>query len=249
MNLRQIVEEDDTQAGRVFDRTIQILVVASIIAFPISTLPKLSHLVREILQWFEFIVVVLFTIEYGLRIYVSEHRLRFVTSFFGIVDLIAILPYYLGVALDLRSVRIIRIMRVLRLLKLTRYSRAVQRMHRALTIVREELILFGGVALVVLYLSTVGIYYFERDAQPDTFASIFHSLWWAIATLTTVGYGDAYPVTMGGRLFTFLVLVLGVGVIAVPTSLLASALSQARREDARREAEQHGADEGESRAR
>ena len=94
--------------------------------------------------------------------------------------------------------------------------------------VREELVLFIGVSLMLIYLSAVGVYYFEHDSQPEQFASVFHSLWWAVVTLTTVGYGDVYPVTLGGRLFTFVVLFLGLGIVAVPTGLIASALSKAR---------------------
>ena len=85
--------------------------------------------------------------------------------------------------------------------------------------------------MILLYLSSVGIYYFENSAQPNAFKSIFHSLWWAIATLTTVGYGDVYPVTAGGKVFTFFVLSIGLGVIAVPTGMVASALAKARDEE------------------
>ena len=93
---------------------------------------------------------------------------------------------------------------------------------------REEFVLFGVFAIILLYLSSVGIYYCEHEAQPKAFASIFHCLWWSVCTLTTVGYGDVYPVTAGGRLFTFLVLAIGLGVVAVPTGLVASALSKSR---------------------
>jgi voltage-gated potassium channel len=90
------------------------------------------------------------------------------------------------------------------------------------------LALFGAVALIVLYLAGVGIYQFEHDAQPEVFSSVFHCLWWATTTLTTVGYGDAFPITAGGRIFTFFVLVVGLAIVAVPTGLMASALTQAR---------------------
>ena len=90
---------------------------------------------------------------------------------------------------------------------------------------------FLGIAVMLIYLSAVGIYYFEHDAQPDLFASVFHSLWWAVVTLTTVGYGDAFPVTLGGRIFTFAVLMAGLGIVAVPTGLLASALARVREEE------------------
>jgi voltage-gated potassium channel len=123
------------------------------------------------------------------------------------------------------------LLRLLRILKFARYNSAVLRFERALVIAREELALFTAVSLMLLYLSAVGIYFFENDAQPEQFGSVFHSLWWAVATLTTVGYGDVYPVTVGGRVFTFFVLIIGLGIVAVPTGVVASALAQARREE------------------
>lgn len=162
----------------------------------------------------------------------AGNRLRFAFSFYGRVDLAAILPFYIATGLDLRAVRVFRMLRLVRILKLLKYSQAVARFNRALRIAREELILFGFIAGIMLYLSAVGIYYFESEAQPEQFRSVFHSLWWAISTLTTVGYGDMYPITTGGRVFTCFVLMVGLGIIAVPTGILASALSQARIEEA-----------------
>ena len=100
---------------------------------------------------------------------------------------------------------------------------------------KEELVIFTLASFVLLYLSAVGIYHFEHAAQPDVFRSIFDSLWWSVATLTTVGYGDIYPITLGGKMFTFCVLMIGLGLIAVPTGIVASALSAVRHE--RRESE------------
>ena len=124
-----------------------------------------------------------------------------------------------------------RLLRILRVLKLIRYNTATQRFHRAFIIAKEELVLFFIVTLILLYLSAVGIYYCENPVQPEAFKSVFHSLWWAVVTLTTVGYGDVYPITLAGRIFTFFVLMIGLGVIAVPTGLVSSALSQARQEE------------------
>ena len=222
------MEGSDTRAGRAFDLAVQALVLISVISFSLETLPDLSQSARFWLRWIERITVALFTLEYGLRIAVAERRLGFVFSFFGLVDLIAILPFYLSLGLDLRSVRAIRFLRIFQILKLARYNAAVRRFHRAFLIAREELALFAVAAFVQVYLAAVGVYFFERTAQPEVFASIFHSLWWAIVTLTTVGYGDAYPVTAGGQFFTGLILVLGLGVVAVPTGLVASALAKAR---------------------
>lgn len=207
---------------------IQALIILNLIAFAVETLPALSSEWRRYLRLFEVATVSIFTLEYVLRLALGRPRLFYAFSFFGLVDLIAILPFYLSTGIDLRSIRAFRMLRLFRLLKLARYSAAMQRFHRAFLIAREELILFGTVALIVLYLSSVGIYYFERDAQPDAFGSVFHALWWALATLTTVGYGDVYPITIGGRILTFFILIVGLGIVAVPTGLFASALSKAR---------------------
>ena len=104
----------------------------------------------------------------------------------------------------------------------------MNRYKEAFLSIKEELVLFGVTALIILYLSSVGIYYFENPAQPEVFSSVFSSMWWAVITLTTVGYGDVYPVTVGGRIFTTLILMVGLGVVAVPTGLFASALSKVK---------------------
>lgn len=148
---------------------------------------------------------------------------------FGLIDLMAILPFYLSLGVDLRTVRVLRIFRVFRVFKILRYSNAIDRFKLAMKSIREELAVFLLGAIVIVYLCSVGIYYFESEAQPDQFGSVFHCMWWAIVTLTTVGYGDAVPVTAGGRLFTSVVLLVGVGMVAVPTGLFASALTRTKR--------------------
>ncbi len=213
------------------DYLIQILIVLSLIAFAVETLPSLSQEWQKRLRLFEVVTVTIFTFEYVLRLVLCKPRLSYAFSFFGVVDLLAILPFYVSAGVDLRSLRAFRLLRLFRLLKLARYSAAMQRFHRAFLIAKEELVLFGATALIVFYLSSVGIYYFERDAQPEAFGSVFQAMWWSVATLTTVGYGDVYPITIGGRILTFFVLVVGLGIVAVPTGLFASALSKARESD------------------
>ena len=225
-----MVTRDDT--GRIsfgaWDYVIQVLIILSLIAFALETLPSLSTGCRRVLRIFEIVTVVIFSIEYLLRLVLGRPKLSYAFSFFGIVDLVAILPFYISSGIDLRSVRAFRLLRLFRLLKLARYSAAMQRFHRAFLIAKEEILLFGAMALIIFYLSSVGIFYFERDAQPEAFGSVFHAMWWSVATLTTVGYGDVYPITIGGRIFTFFVLIVGLGIVAVPTGLFASALSKAR---------------------
>lgn len=226
--IKQIIDGSDTVSGRVFDLSIQILIVISLITFSVETLPGLSPSSETVFNVIEVVTVLIFTLEYLVRIYVADQRMKFVCSFFGMIDLLAILPFYLSIGFDLRSIRAFRLLRLFRILKLGRYSAAVRRFHRALSIAREEIILFLCTTLIMLWLAAVGIYQFENDAQPDVFKSVFHSLWWAVTTLTTVGYGDSYPITLGGRIFTFFVLLIGLGIVAVPAGLVSSSLSRAR---------------------
>ena len=228
--IKNVIKENESRYGRLFSFIIQTLIVVSLITFSIDTLPDISDQTKYILLWLDVVIVSIFTVEYIVRIAIAEHKLKFIFSFFGLIDLMAILPFYIASGLDLRAVRAFRLLRLVRIFKLFRYNQAVRRFHRALIIAKEELILFGFVALILLYLAAVGIYYFEHQAQPAQFKSVFHCLWWAIITLTTVGYGDMYPITVGGKIFTFFILLLGLGIIAIPTGLVASALSQARSE-------------------
>ncbi|WP_089725394.1 ion transporter [Candidatus Thiosymbion oneisti] len=235
MDIKAIVESNDTLPGRTFDLIVQALILFSVITFSIETLPDLDAGTRKLLEVTEVIIAIIFTCEYFLRLYVAERKMSYALSFYGLIDLIAIVPFYLLPGVDLRSLRLFRLLSLFRLMKLLRYNKAIHQLSRALTIAREEIILFSLITLMLLYLSAVGIYYFENEAQPETFKSIFHSLWWAVATLSTVGYGDMYPITIGGKLFTFIILMLGLCIVAIPTGLLASALSRVKLEDHEKE--------------
>ena len=207
---------------------IGVLIVFSTICFSLETLPDLQPRTRLFLHYSEIVVIIVFTIEYLVRLYTAENRFRFFFSFYGLIDLLAIVPFYIAPAVDLRSLRLLRLLRLLRVLKLVRYHRALARFGKALYLAKEELVIFAVATLIFVYLAAVGIYYFEHQAQPDIYRSIFDSLWWAVTSLTTVGYGDMYPITLGGRLFTFVVLMLGLGMVSIPAGIMASALSSIR---------------------
>ncbi|MCN4144842.1 MAG: ion transporter [Thiohalomonas sp.] len=226
--LRKIVLDHDTKSGRLFDYMIQFLIILSLITFSITTIPDLNELETEILYIFQVTIVSIFTIEYITRIILSKRKLEYIFSFYGIIDLLAILPFYITTSVDLRSIRVFRFLIFFRLFKLLRYSKAIYHFRQAFIIAKEELILFAIATCMLLYITSVGIYYFENEAQPEAFKSIFHSLWWAVSTLTTVGYGDIYPITAGGKIFTFFILMIGLGIVAVPAGLLSSALSQSK---------------------
>ena len=226
--LRRIVEEVDTPWGKAFDALVTLLILASMWVMAVGTMPNLSSDAKSFLYSIETVILALFCAEYALRLWVAEKPLRYATSFFGVIDLLAIAPGILFAGVDTRAVRAIRLLRIFRLFKLARYNAAIRRLHRALMLAWEEVVLFVFASLVLLFIAATGIYHFEHEAQPEAFGSILHSFWWAIITLTTVGYGDVVPITSGGRAFTFLVLLIGLGVVAMPAGLIAASLTRAR---------------------
>lgn len=222
-----VLEDSTTKIGRRFEIFIQTLILLSIVSFSLDTIPNISEELSQILQGFEIFSISIFSIEYLLRIYVSKKPLQYIFSFYGFIDLVAILPFYLNGVLDLRFLRAFRILRIFRVVRLIKYNDALNRFKKAFAIVKEEIILFFLITIVLIFITSAGIYYFEHEAQPEVFKSIFHSPWWSIVTLTTVGYGDVYPITLGGKIFTFFVLMIRVGIVTIPAGLVANALLKA----------------------
>ena len=224
----KIVETRESKAGLYFDYAIQVLILLSVASFTIETLPDLTAETINYLETFELVCILTFSLEYLIRLYIAKNKLKFITSFYGIIDILAILPFYLTLGFDLRSARVLRFLRLFRLIKLIRYNKAIRRFQTAFMMIKQELIMFSIVSLILFYLSAVGIYYFENSVQPESFSSVFSSLWWSVVTLTTVGYGDIVPITVGGRIFTFIILMIGLGIIAIPSGMISSALTEAR---------------------
>lgn len=210
-----------------FDTVVMSVIVGGLVLDAVVTLEGLGPRLSRPLALASKAVTSLFVIEYMLRLATAPKRWRYVTSFYGIVDLVAILPTLLG--LDLRALRAFRLFRLLRLLKITR-AKALNRFGKALWTVKDEGLIFLFTTALVLYLAAAGIHHFEHEAQPATFGSIPESFWWAVTSLTTVGYGDAYPVTAGGRMFTAVILLAGIAIVAAPAGLVATALRRAGEE-------------------
>ncbi len=223
--LKNIVESHESRASRVFALFIQVLIILSLISFSLETIPSLNPELVKILNIFELISIMIFTFEYLVRIFVADKKLSYIFSFYGFIDFIAIAPFYLSGTIDLRSLRIVRVLRILRLFKLFRFNESLLLLKNAFSIVKREMIIFSFIAMILLYTSSVGIYFFENPAQPEQFSSIFACMWWAVSTMTTVGYGDMVPVTVGGKIFTSLISFIGIGVVSIPTALLASSLT------------------------
>ena len=231
--LRKVVEETGTRSGLVFDLSIQVLIIASIVIFSLETLPNLNDRTVIVLSILESVCITVFAIEYLLRLFVAKRKLKFVFSLWGMIDLLAILPFFLfayGITLNLIILRAFRLLRLVRILKLGRYNKSLSRMVLAMKIAREDLLLALAATLIMLLVASFGIYQFENPVQPEKFSSVFESLWWALATLTTVGYGDIYPITLGGRIFTGIILMIGLGIVALPAGIIASSLTEARKQ-------------------
>jgi voltage-gated potassium channel len=218
----------------IFDLAIMILIVLNVIAIIIESVPEYEAEIGEYLYAFEVFSVFVFTVEYILRIYISDmthpsdsrikSALKFMGSAYGIIDLLAVLPFFLPfvVRIDLRFLRILRLLRFMRVLKITRYNKSLNLIVSVVKEKRTELMMTGFLSLLVLILASFLMYYIEGEAQPDNFPNILTSFWWAIATLTTVGYGDIVPITGVGRFIGGIIAVLGIGIVALPTGLLSA---------------------------
>ena len=213
-----------------FDAVVLFLILVSLAAFSLETLPDLPADAYWWLLVCEGVITLLFTVEYLLRSSAADRYRDYALSFFGMVDLLAILPFYLefmGILEgDARFLRALRLLRVFEVFRLSGLDRALGDCIRALRFAWRPLVIAGILFAVLLFLAATGVWFFEREAQPQHFPSVVHSLWWSIITLTTVGYGDIVPITAGGRLFASAVALTGVGIVAVPAGIFASSLLQ-----------------------
>ena len=184
----------------------------------------------DFFYFFELVSIVIFSLEYLYRISYSfannglKGVLNYIFSFFGLIDLISILPFYLNqfINLDGRFLRILRLFRLTRIFKFGRDSNSLKLFTKALVSVREQLLFTLFLSALTILFSASAIYYLENEAQPDKFSSITESVWWATISLATVGYGDVYPITVGGKIFATIISLVGIGVVAIPTGVISA---------------------------
>ncbi len=235
-NILEVSDPDD-KFGKTFDIILITLILLNVAALVMETVEPVNAVMGDFFFWFEFYSVIFFSIEYILRLWTItlnpkySHpvtgRLRYMVSAIALIDLFAILPFFMPFfRIDLRFLRIFRVFRIFRLLKVARYFKALNLMIRVFENKKEELIMMLTFILFMLVLSASLMYYIENAAQPEAFASIPDAMWWGIATLTTVGYGDVYPITPLGQLLGAVIAILGIGFFALPTGILASGFSE-----------------------
>ena len=230
--------ENGDRASSIFDWTIMTLIALSILTIILDSFQNIHEKYQTVFQTFEVITVIIFTIEYILRIWTadllypeSKHpRLKYCFSFMAIIDLLAILPFYLPfISADLRflrMMRLFRLFRLLRVLKLGRYLDALQIIMKVIRTSGPQLIMSVVICFFVMLFSAIIMYEVENPVQPEQFPNVLSSLWWAICTLTTVGYGDVYPITAVGRFFASIISLVGIGIIAIPTGIIAAGFNQ-----------------------
>ena len=245
----QLLERSRDARGlsRIVDSCLVILILLNVAAVLLESMESVSLVFAAQFRLFEILSVAVFSVEYLLRMWVcveadrtnsnesaSSLRLRYAASPMAIIDLLAVLPFYLGALglLGAADMRMLRVLRLLRLFKLTRYADSMSLLWRVL---RENASNFAaalGVLLIVMILAASGMYLIEREAQPEAFGSVPSAMWWAFATLTTVGYGDVTPITPIGKVFGAAITVVSIGIVALPAGLLASSFSARLRQNA-----------------
>ncbi len=220
-----------------FDIVLMTLIILNALAIILESVPEIKEAYIHEFYYFEVFSVIFFSLEYILRIWSVtvnpdfRHpvwgRMKFIFTPYAVIDLLAILPFYINIfGMDMRIVRVLRIFRIFRLFKLVRYARALRIINGVFKSKKEELIISLFFILFMLLIVSCVMYFVENAAQPDQFSSIPETMWWGVATLTTVGYGDVYPVTNLGRLLAGIIAILGVGLFALPTGILAAGCAE-----------------------
>lgn len=228
--IHQIIFESDTRAGKAFDVVLLFLILVSTVLVMLDSIPSYREMHGELLSTLEWIITICFTIEYLLRIYSLRNKAAYVTSFFGIVDILSILPTYLSLAFGgahyLSIIRTLRLLRIFRIFNLNEYMAGGLAIYSALRESRRKILVFLVFITLVVFVFG-GVMYLVESKQPESgFENIPISIYWAIVTITTVGYGDISPVTPLGRFLASLIMIIGYAVIAVPTGIVTSEMTR-----------------------
>lgn len=223
--------------GQFYDIGMITLILLNVVSLIIATMESVWTRFGAFLTWFEVFSVLVFTADYLARLWAcraspvwggGKHgRIRFAFTPMAIIDLLSVLPFYLAfLTFDLRVLRVLRLFRIFRIIRLFRYSDSLELMGRTFRNKREELVITGAVVMALLIISSTLIYHAEREFQPEYYGSIPEAMWWSIVTLTTVGYGDVYPVSPLGKTLAAFVAVLGIGLFALPAGILGAGFTE-----------------------
>lgn len=227
--LHEIIFEADTREGKIFDVVLLVFIILSVFVVIISSVEPIYSKYGSLLRAIEWFFTIAFTIEYFFRIYSTGKPIKYIFSFMGIIDFLSIIPTFLVFLYPpirfMVDIRVIRLIRVFRVFKLSRYLKGANIMQIALRSSRPKIIVFLlSIILIVIILGTL---MFIIEGQRNGFENIPKSIYWAVVTLTTVGYGDVVPVTSMGKVLASIIMILGYGIIAVPTGIVSNAIARA----------------------
>ena len=229
--LHEIIFEADTPAGKAFDVALLVCILISVVTVSLESVASMRDEFGSLLRAMEWGLTALFTLEYFLRLSSVHRPGRYATSFFGVVDLLAVIPTYLSLlvpgAQSLVLIRTLRLLRVFRVLKLVQHSGEAKLLMAAMRASRPKITVFLGAQIIIVLI--VGALMYLIESSEAGFTSIPQSVYWAIVTMTTVGYGDIAPVTVPGRSLASVLMILGYSIIAVPTGIVTVELAQTRR--------------------
>jgi len=230
--LHEIIFEADTRSGKFFDVVLLWAIFISVVIVMLDSVTELHDKYETAFFVSEWFFTILFTIEYLLRLFLVKKPWKYVTSFYGIIDLLSILPSFIGLwhfdSHSLRVIRILRLLRIFRVLKLFSFLKEAAVVGAALRASRQKITVFLFAVLAIV--TVLGTVMYIIESPEDGFTSIPRSIYWAIVTLTTVGYGDIYPVTVLGQFLASIVMILGYAIIAVPTGIVTSELTHAKQQ-------------------
>ncbi|MCD4746481.1 MAG: ion transporter [Bacteroidales bacterium] len=230
IRLHEIIFEADTKSGKTFDIILLISILLSVITVLLDSVKYINAEIGNILFIAEWFFTILFSVEYVLRIISTKKAFKYIFSFYGVIDLLAILPTYLSLVLTgsqfLIVIRILRLLRVFRVLKLARYVQASRYLLIALKQSRHKITVFIEVVLALVII--MGSFMYLIEGPENGFTSIPQSIYWAIVTLTTVGYGDIAPATVLGQVLASVIMIIGYSIIAVPTGIITVEMAMAK---------------------
>jgi voltage-gated potassium channel len=230
--IHEIIFEADTRAGKIFDEILLVFIFLSVFVVAIDSVPNQSDRLEFFLHSAEWFFTIIFTLEYILRIYVTNRPWKYIFSFYGIIDFLSIIPTYVGIILPqgfaMASIRMIRLVRIFRILKLVQFLGASTLIAESLKKSRYKISVFF--ISVIILVTIMGSIMYMVEGRGSGFNSIPHSIYWAIVTITTVGYGDIAPATPLGQFIAALVMLTGYAIIAVPTGIITSELAYTRKE-------------------
>jgi len=229
--MRQWIRSQDGWIRKLAEWSSTSFILIAVGIAPLDPTSDMPIWLKRTVIGLEFFILGFFTIEYLLRLWIAKRPLLYVFSLYGLIDLLSVLPFYLALGVDITALRSLRLLRLVRLWKHRGYTRVWVRLFNILKESKDEAIIFLMASVLIIYIAAVGIHQFEGRIQPQHFGTFSQSLWWAVGLLLDVEYGEVWPVTFFGKLFTAIIALVGIAIIAVPAGMIAGALIRAVRKN------------------